>query len=189
VAKFCKSVALGLALSTGLLLMLMLASAQAEAVPASVKNKLLAHHHQDTGCSQSFNSIKPCKYLNDNVVLKRMKQRSFTRTNNNINQSSKVKKSKHLHERKVRSIEYTNTLAGYDFKTRRNISLDSFNKSEVKNGKSLSLENISHTTLATSDVKSNVQKVSSEKFHLHVNGEMMRYIFYYLYPLLLCFEV
>lgn len=178
-AKSCSRVALGLALSTatGLLLMLLLASAQAEAVPASVKNKFLARQQREgTGdnSQSTSNSIELCKFFDDKVVLKRMKHRSFARTNININEPSKVKSSKSLHERQVRSIDYTNgnvinTFAGYDkAKTRRNISLDnSFRESVVNNGESVSLENISQATLATSDVKSNVQKDSSDK----VNGE------------------
>jgi hypothetical protein len=177
----CSSVALGLALPTvtGLLFMLLLASAQAEAVPAS-KNKFIVHHQREGTIvnSQSFTDsikLKLCKFFDDKVVLKRMKHRSFTRINSNINESSKVKNSKNLHERQVRSIEYTssndiNTFARYDkTETRRKLSLESV----VNNGESVSLENISQATLATSDVKSNAQKDSSDKIYLHVNGETM----------------
>lgn len=167
--------------------MLLLASAQAEAVPASVKNKLLANHQrQNAGDnSQSLSdSIKLCKYFDDKVVLKRMKHRSFAVAKSNVNESSKVKSLKNLYERPARSIEYSNsndinTFAGYDkAKTRRNISLDNSLVSNG-NGESASLENISQATLATSHVKSSVQKDTSDKVYLHVNGEMRK--FYYLY--------
>lgn len=172
--------------------MLLLASAQAEAVPASVNHKFLAHRQpQSTGdnSQSSSDSIKLCKYLDDKVLQRRMKHRSFVITNsNNINEFSKVKSLKSSHERQVRSIEHSiindlNNFAGYDkTKTRRNISLDnSFRENVVNNEESLSVrvENISQATLASSDVKSNVQKDSSDKIYLHVNGETM--CFYYIY--------
>lgn len=167
--------------------MLLLASAQAKVVPASVKSEILVHpHRESTGNnSKSPNSIELCNFTDDEDVLKRMKHRSLARAKSNINDPSKLKSLKGLHERQVRSIEHTGssdikTYAGHDkAKTRRNISFDnSFPEIVVKNGESVSLERISQATLATSNVKTSVQKDSSDKVYLHVNGETMKNVFH-----------
>ena len=153
--------------------MLLLASAQAEAVPASVKNKIVAYHQRR--CTGDNGQL--CKYFDDFVDFKRMKHRSFDKAN--LDEFPKVKS---FHERKVRSIDHkvTNdiiTFTRYDnTKTVRNVSLSvGFRDNAISNGESTSLENISQTTLPTSDIKPSVQKDSSDKVYLqfHVNGETM----------------
>lgn len=121
-----------------------------------------------------------------------MKHRSNVRgySNDKSNNSNEptVKSSKNLHERQVRSFENNNkitkskfphdknTFANYasskSFDFIRNISLDD---KIMNNGESVSMENVSESTLATfkeSDVKTNAQKEASDKIYLHVNGEL-----------------
>lgn len=146
----------GLAFASGLLLMLLLAS-QAEAVPASVKNKIVVHHYQRR---ESISQL--CKHFSEVVDSKRMKRRIFARSNSN-----EFSKLKSFHERQVRSVENPvtndiNFFARYD-KTYRNISLDnSFRDTALSNGESTSLENISQ---ATNDIKASVQKDSNGERH------------------------
>lgn len=138
-------------------------------------------------------SDRLCKYSADKIILKRMKHRNSARTNINTDNSSNepsIKSSKNLHERQVRSLERSNkftrsrlhseknsfasaehTKTDYDFIG--NISLDDRIHKIMNNGV-VAMENIvSEATLATeSDVKANVQKETSDKIHLHVNGEL-----------------
>lgn len=151
-----------------MLLMLLLASTQTEAVPASKKNKIAAHHQTIENSSQL------CKHFSDTVNSERMKHRAFIRTNSNLNESSNVK---NFHERQVRSIDNAvkkdiASFVRYENATIRNVPLgNSFRDTALSNEESKSIENISQATLASSDIKPSVQKDSSDKVYLHVNGE------------------
>lgn len=215
-AKACNCASLGLAFNAiGLFLMLLWASA--EAVPASVNNPLISEHpsqidvltflkirngnktsQSEADCFSSLNK-KQCKYFEDRIVLKRMKQRNgVIETNrnddsNNIDESSKLNSSKDLHERQVRSFEQNNriaknkfqkdknTFANYEntktsYEVVRNISLGD---KLMNNGESeKSMENTSESTRVVaafkkSDVKTNAEKETSDKTYLHVNGEFI----------------
>lgn len=201
-AKACNCASLGLAFTAiGLFFMLLWASGQA--VPASVENSLSQHHYADVKPLETRSSAaslpnesdctslnkKLCKYFDDKLVPKRMKHRNINNNNpSNLNEPT-VKSSKNLHERQVRSLERSNkftknklpnergAFASYDnnYEFIRNISLDERLHEIMNNGDSVSMENISETTLATlkeSDVKTNVPKEASDKIYLHVNGEL-----------------
>jgi hypothetical protein len=137
--------------------MILLASTQTE---ASKKNKIAAHRQRRI--------IEECQHFSNTVDSERMKHRRFGRASNEL------PKVKNLHERQVRSIDNKDisSFARYETSSIRNVSLgNSFRDTALSDGDSTSLENISQATLAASDIKPSVQKDSSDKVYLHVNGE------------------
>lgn len=195
-ARNCAS--LGLAFTAiGLFFMLLWASS-GQAVPASVENLLsenavIAVKAAETetsatafinrrNCSTLDNQLL-CKYFDD-IVPNRMKHRL------NINEKPAINSSKNTYEpRLVRSLESNNsftkskfpndkkTFSSYDAKTSFDLHGNILFAKELQgmnNGGSVSMGNISDTTLANlkeSDAKGRVEKEASDKINLNVNGE------------------
>lgn len=196
VAKSCSCGSLGLAFTAiGLFLMLLWASVQA--VPASLESPLSEHRGNDLQLLPTPNRTTPqskwdssslskklCKYFEGKASHKRMKHRSNVKAHSNDNRNTNeptIRSLKDLHERQVRSFELgivkkypydVNYETNYGFI--RNKSIDDKGKKIMNNEESVSMENISESTLATfkeSNVKTNPQKEASDKIYLPVNGE------------------